>query len=57
MLIYHVYHDTESGEILTEDQLRQEFAVLKANGETDADTFCQYLRNCISKNGTLEVVR
>lgn len=55
--MYHVYHDTESGEILTEDQLRQEFAVLKANNETEAETFGQYIINCISKNGTLEVVR
>ena len=52
-----MYHDTESGEYLDEEQVYQEFIVLKATHETESETFGQYLRNCLDKNGTLEVVR
>ncbi len=52
-----MYRDTESGEYLSEEQLRQEFIVLKSKGETEVENFGQYLNNCLDKNGTLEVVR
>ncbi len=51
-----IYHDIESGEYLNEMQLRQEFIVLKNKNETDAENFGQYVNNCLSKNGTLEIV-
>ncbi len=57
MINTNMYHDVETGEYLDENQLRQEWVVLKAKNETDTENFGQYLNNCLSKNGTLEVVR
>ena len=50
------YRDIETGEILTLAELEREFAELKANGETETETFAGYMRNCCGKNGTLEEV-
>ena len=50
------YYDTESGNILTEEELRKEWEELFRNGETETDTFEGYIRNCTSKNGTLEAL-
>ena len=53
-----LYRDTETGEILTEAQLKEEFEVLKAQQpETYDYTFSQYLKNCTSKNGFLELIK
>lgn len=51
-----MYRDIWTEECYTEDELRKEFEVLKRNGETDAENFGQYLNNCLSKNGSLEVI-
>ena len=55
--VYHTlaYKD-ERGFIMTRPELRDEYEHLKRNSETDAETFNEYVRNCCSKNGTLEVV-
>ncbi len=50
------YRDIWSEKVFTEDELRKEFEILKANGETDAENFGQYLTNCLGKNGSLEKV-
>ena len=50
------YSDFERETVFTEDELRKEFNLLKANGETDAENFGQYLNNCLGKNGSLEVI-
>lgn len=52
-----MYYDIESGEYLTRADLQREFEFLKASEETEADSFEDYLKNCLSKNGTLEKVR
>ena len=51
-----MYHDIESDEYLTRDDLKKEWEYLWKNGECEADTFEGYLRNCLSKNGSLEIV-
>ena len=43
----------ERGQYITEEQLREEFEMVKRYKETDAETFEQYVRNCTSGNGTL----
>lgn len=51
------YHDIETDEVLTIDDLKTEYRILRENGETEADTFEDYLQNCLSKNGTLEIAK
>ena len=53
-----LFRDTENSNILTEAQLKAEFETLKAEEpETYSYTFNQYILNCTSKNGFLEVVK
>lgn len=49
------YHDIETDEVLTIDDLKTEYRVLRENGETETDTFNDYLQNCL--NGTLEIIK
>lgn len=55
-----MYRDIESGEIVTVEKLRQEFAarlMAGEHGEFDDMTFAEYLRNSLTRNnGTLEEV-
>ena len=51
------YHDIETDEVLTIDDLKTEYRILRENGETETDTFDGYLQNCLSKNGTLEIIK
>ena len=46
----------ENGKIITREELKKEFNKLKRTGETEAETFLEYVNNCTSKNGTLERV-
>lgn len=46
----------ERGAVITETELLNEFQKLKKAGETDAENFGIYVRNCLDKNGTLEEV-
>jgi len=49
--------DTETDEVLTIEDLRTEYEELKASGETEAETFGNYISNCQwYNNGTLEEV-
>ena len=53
-----LYRDTENGEILTEAQLQKEFETLKAEEPDEYNyTFKEYLQNCTSKNGFLELIK
>ena len=47
----------ERGQYITEEQLREEFEMVKRYKETDAETFEQYVKNCTSGNGTLTIVK
>ena len=51
------FYDTETGNIISEDELLTEWVTLYATGETDCNTFLTYVRECTSKNGTLEEIR
>jgi hypothetical protein len=46
--------DIETGEVLTLADLEKEYKFLFSAGETEANSFSDYLKNCTSKNGTLE---
>ena len=53
-----VYRDTETGEIVTEEQLRAEFDELKREQPEEYNyTFADYIRNITDKNGTMEEVQ
>lgn len=52
-----LFIDNETGEILTESELLKEFNELKATEQTDAETFAEYINNCMSyNNGTLDEI-
>lgn len=52
-----LYYDSENNEYITTEELKKEFEV-KANEDTEAKTFKEYLSNCMYyNNGTLEEVR
>lgn len=51
------FYDTENDEEITLEELQQEYEQLKANGDTESETFEQYLSNCMTyNNGTLEEI-
>lgn len=53
-----LYRCTETKEILTEAQLQKEFETLKAEDpETYDYNFTDYIKNCTSKNGFLEILK
>lgn len=52
----NMYYDIESDEILSREELEREYEYLYKNGETETPTFEGYLQNCLSKNGTLELL-
>lgn len=53
-----MYRDTESGKLITIDQLKAEFEALKAeNPQEYSYSFSEYLNNCTSKNGFLEKIK
>ena len=55
MELKNKWRDIESGEIITESQLRKEWKAAMESGECDPVTFEQYIENCMTyNNGTLE---
>ncbi|MGL6174898.1 MAG: hypothetical protein ACRC1P_09875 [Cellulosilyticaceae bacterium] len=42
-----LYYDVETEETLTEDELRSEYKTLAENGDTEAESFSDYLSNCL----------
>ena len=49
-----LFRDIETDKFYTIEELETEFNELKANNETEMETFEDYLKECTSKNGTLE---
>ena len=50
-----LYKDIETNEVLTIEQLQSEYTELKANNNTECETFKEYLASCL--NGTLEKIK
>jgi hypothetical protein len=50
----NIYFDTEHFEYLTEGELLAEFNDLSKNGETEAQSYYEYVLNCTDGNGTLQ---
>ena len=44
----------ERGWYITEDELKDDYEQLKANNETEANTYEEYVINCTDKDGALE---
>ena len=52
------FRDISTGEIITEEELREEFEEFKKKAPDEYNySFENYIRNCTDKNGTLEEVR
>ena len=51
-----MYYDTETDRVISKGELKKEYEYLYKNGETETPTFEGYLHNCLSKNGTLEII-
>lgn len=52
-----LFRDTELGYIMSENELKQEFEALKSESPDEYDyTFSEYVKNCTSKNGFLEII-
>ena len=52
------YHDIESNEIITEEQLKKEYEQQTESGIIDEMTFSEFIRNSLTRyNGTLEIIQ
>ena len=52
------YRDTETGSLITETALKEEFEKLKQEYPDEYDySFSEYIKNCTSKNGFLEELK
>lgn len=51
-----MYRCIENDELFTRDELEKSYLKLLANGETEIETFADYLNACLDKNGSLEIV-
>ena len=49
--MYTLYKDIESGNVVFRNELKQEYESLKRDGETEAETFGNYISNCTTRNG------
>ena len=52
-----VIHDREEDRDYSLRELRSEYYSLRMGGETEAETFEDYLENITSKNGTCEWIK
>lgn len=43
----------ERGWYVTDEELQSDYETLKKKGETEAETYEDYVKNCTDKNGTL----
>lgn len=51
------WHDVETGEIVTAEQLYAEYIDLMNSGDVERVTFAQYAFNCLTRNnGTLNEI-
>lgn len=52
-----LFQDTESGEIISEKQLEEEFTALKEQSPDEYNySFGEYIKNCTNKNGFLKEI-
>ena len=49
------YYDIENGKLLTEEQLRDEYFILKQTNLTEAENYQEYKENCL--DGFLELIK
>ena len=47
------YYDENSETVMTPEEIRKSYEELKKDGDTEAETFSDYLRNATDKNGSL----
>lgn len=47
------YYDIDHDKVIFSCDLEKEFYFLRKNGETEIETFNQYINECTSKNGSL----
>ena len=47
------YYDENTETVLTSEEIRQSYEDLKQAGDTEAETYADYLRNATDKNGSL----
>ena len=57
MFINYLFLDTEHNTVITVNELFTEWKELVNECGTDCATFTDYIRECTSKNGTLEIIR
>ncbi len=51
------YHDIETDEIVTEEQLKKEYQFQLESGTIDEMTFAEYVHNSLTTyNGALEII-
>ena len=46
----------ERGYYITDKELHDSYEILKASGDTDCETYDDYVRECCGKNGTLTAI-
>ena len=52
-----LFYDSNSEQIITLEELKQEYILLKKNHETESESFDIFLENCLTKNnGTLDII-
>jgi hypothetical protein len=49
--MYTLYKDIESGDIIFRNELEREYKSFKESGNTEAETFGNYISNCTTRNG------
>jgi len=57
VIMKRIFRDTESNELITEQELKNEFLYYCKHLSNDPRTFEQYIKDCTSKNGFLEEVK
>ena len=50
-------YEDERGWIISENELRKSYLELKSSGDTEAETYEDYVRNCCDKDGTLTKIK
>lgn len=51
------FYVSEDGNFFSTEQIMEEFKTAKENGETESETFVEYLSNVTDKNGSLEEIK
>ena len=52
-----LFYDSEIEQIISLEELKQEYTLLKKNHETESESFDIFIENCLSENnGTLDII-